>query len=114
MAKRAVKKSEPFSAGSYEVEGRLFSTRAAAEAYCKAQRIAAFKIGLVALPFDPIRLSVKDGWTLRAFFDGPSPMLIFESLGDHHAFSVKMSDLVDLVTSVKARVRELAKAGELL
>lgn len=114
MAKRAAKKSEPFSAGMYVVEGRLFSTRVAAEAYCKAQRIPAFKIGLAPRDLDPLKLSVKDGWTLRVFFDGPAPMLIFESLDDAHAFTVRMSDLTDLVSSVKARARELAKGGELL
>ena len=114
MAKRVSKKSEPFSAGMYVVEGRLFSTRGAAEAYCKAQRIPAFKIGLASGALDPVKLSVRDGWTLRVFLDGPAPVLIFEHVEGVHAFTVRMSDLVDLVSSVKARVRELAKGGELL
>ena len=115
MAKR-VKKAEPFSAGMYSVEGRLFGTRAAAAAYCKAQRVPAYKIGLVAAPkvSDAVKLSVGDLWSLRVFFDGPSPMMIFEHADDVHAFSVRMDDLADLVSTVKARVRELAQAGELL
>ena len=115
MAKRA-KKVEPFSAGMFTVEGRLFGTRAAAQAYCKAQRVPAYKIGLCPKPAiaDAVKLSVGDNWSLRVFFDGQSPMMIFEHADDVHAFSVSMDDLVDLVSSVKARVRELAQAGELL
>lgn len=113
MAKRA-KRVEPFSAGMYVVEGRLFSTRDAASAYCKAQRIPVYKIGLAPALSDPLKLSVADGWTLRTFFDGPAPMLIFEHQEGVHAFTVTMDALVDLMGAVRARVRELAQAGELL
>lgn len=122
MAKRT-KKSEPsFSAGMFTVEGRLFSSRAAAQAYCTAQRISAYKIGLCPVPkcLDALKLSVRENWSLRVLFDAVDasgsrePVLIFEHAEDAHAFTVRMSDLVDLVSTVKARVRELAKAGELL
>ena len=122
MAKRAAKKSEPFSAGMFSVEGRLFASRAAALAYCKAQRISAFKIGLCPAPkcLDALKLSVRESWTLRVLFDAvdaagsSDPVLIFEHASEAHAFTVRMSDLVDLVSAVKARVRELSRAGELL
>lgn len=113
MAKRVAKKSEPFSAGCYTVEGRLFSTRPEAEEYCRKQRIPAFKIGLAPpLPDDVIKLSVAESWSLRVLFADADPILVFEHASDLRAFRVRMSDLADLVSSVKARVRELAKAGE--
>lgn len=122
MAKRAAKKSEPFSAGMFSVEGRLFSSRAEALAYCKAQRIPAFKVALVPPPrvdLDALKLSVRENWTLRVLFSGDDvsgssdPVLIFEHATEAHAFTVKMVDLVDLAVVVRARVRELAKSGEL-
>ena len=116
MAKRS-KKSEPFSAGMFSVEGRLFSSRAEALAYCKAQRIAAFKIGLVpppAVDLDPVKLSLREDWTLRVFYGAADPVLILEHAQEPQAFKVRMSALVELVSSVKARVRELAKSGDSL
>lgn len=122
MAKRAVKKSEPFSAGMFTVEGRLFASRAAAEAYAKAERIPVYKVGMCPPPkcLDALKLSVRESWSMRVLFDAldasgsSDPVLIFEHAGDAHAFTVRMSDLVDLVSTVKARVRELSKQGALL
>lgn len=121
MSKRASKAAAaqvPFSNGLYSVEGRLFRTRAEAADYCKANRIPAWKIGLhpptsvvQAGDLDPVKLSLNPGWTLRVFFDGPVPLLLLEHAEAAHAFSVPMSDLVDLVSSVKARIRELAKVS---
>lgn len=116
MAKRA-KRPEPFGAGMYEVDGRLFSTRDAASAYCKANRISAYKIGLCPPPkvdLDVLKLSVREDWTLRTVFHGNAAMMLFEHADKTHGFTVPLSALVDLVSTVKARVRELAQAGELL
>lgn len=117
MSKRVKAAKPDFAGGLYTgmfcVEGRLFRLRADAVAYCKAQRLPAWKIGTVPpLPgeADPVKLSAGEGWRLRSYFDGPEPILIFEHANGVHAFAVPMADLVDLVTSVKARIRELAKA----
>lgn len=114
MAKRRVVKDEPFSGSSYVVEGRLFRTRAEAIAYCKVERISVYKIGLAPPVDDAIKLSVGRSWSLRVFYGGDDPVLIFGSNNEVQAFTVRMSDLAELVLSVKARVRELAKSGELL
>lgn len=116
-AKRSSRKPEAsLSAGLFSVHGRLFQSRAEALAYCKAQRIPVFKVGIVPPPadFDPVKLSLRDEWSLRVFFNGSDPVLIFEHASETQAFKVRMFDLIDVVTSVKARVRELAKQGELL
>lgn len=116
MAKRR-RKSEPVSAEMYSVEGRLFRSRAEALAYCKDQRISTYRIESVpplAADLDPLKLSVRENWTLRVLFDdGADPVLLFEHAKAAHVFSVRMSDLVDLASTVKARVRELAKRSEL-
>lgn len=97
----------------FVVEGRVFSTRDAALAYCKAARISAYKVEM--LDFDPVKLSVSDAWRLNVHFPGPDPVMLFSSPdGDLMSFTVKMSELVDLVSTVKARVRELARQGALL
>lgn len=119
MAKSKAKpaKSEPFSAGMYSVAGRLFRTRAEALSYCEAHRIPAFRVELVppaaADLLDPVKLSVREGWRLRVFLDGPEPVLIVEHAEAAQAFKVRFGDLVDLVALVRARVRELAREGEL-
>lgn len=116
MAKSADKKSEPFSAGMYAVEGGLFRSRADALAYCKAARVPTFKIRLVppvAADLDPVRLSLREEWSLRFFCGSDDPVLILEHESKAQAFKVRMSDLVELVSTVKARVRELSKAGKL-
>lgn len=116
MAKRR-RKSEPVSAEMYSVEGRLFRSRAGALAYCKDQRISTYRIeslSPLAVDFDPVKLSLRENWTLRVLFDdGADPVLLFEHAKAAQVFSVRMSDLVDLVSTVKARVRELAKRSEL-
>ena len=114
MSKRRVVKEEPFLASSYVVEGRLFRTRAEALAYCKAERISAYKIGLAPPVDDALKLSVREDWKLSVFYGGADPVLILRHSTDAQAFQVRMSDLADLVSSVKARVRELARGGELL
>lgn len=117
MAKRSQKKAE-FSAGMFSVEGRLFTSRAEALAYCKANRISAYKIGLCPHPagvdLDVLKLSVREDWRLRALFHGDAALLIFEHATKSYAFTVPLDALVDLVSTVKARVRELAREGELL
>lgn len=115
MAKRR-RKSEPVSSDLHSVEGRLFWSRAEALAYCKDQRISTYRIESVPplAALDPLKLSVRENWTLRVLFDdGADPLLLFEHAKAAHVFSVRMSDLVDLASTVKARVRELAKRSEL-
>jgi len=107
------------SAGMFAVDGRLFSTRAEALAFCRARQRPAYRISLVpplGLDVDPLKLSLRPNWSVRAFFPGSAePVLVFEHEGEPpHAFSVRMVDLVDLVSSVKSRVRELSRAGALL
>lgn len=114
MAKRKSVKEEPFLASSYVVEGRLFRTRAEALAYCKAERVSVYKIGLCPPVDDALKLSVGKDWSLRVFYGGDDPVLVLRHASEAQAFSVKMSDLADLVSTVKARVRELARSGELL
>lgn len=113
MSKRKSTADVPVPTSSYVVEGRIFRTRPEAIEYCKANRIPAWKIGLCPTrdELDPIKLSTAPGWRMRSFFDGPAPMLVFEHEATAHAFSVSMSDLTDLVSAVKARIRELAKVS---
>jgi len=117
MAKRSAKKAE-FSAGMFTVEGRLFSSRAEAVAYCKVNRISAYKIGLCPHPagidLDVLKLSVREDWRLRVLFHGDASLMMFEHATKSYAFTVPLSALVELVSTVKARVRELAREGELL
>lgn len=112
MAKRRTK-SEPFSAGLYSVEGRLFRTRDDAVSYCKAERIPLWKVGLAPFPsgvdLDPIKLSLAESWTLCVLFDDGDPVILLEHATTAHAFTVRMSDLFSLVSSVRARVRELSR-----
>lgn len=114
MAKRRSSKEEPFLASSYVVEGRMFRTRAEAVAYCKSERISVYKIGICPPVDDALKLSVGKAWSLRVFYGGDDPVLIFGHENEVQAFAVRMSDLADLVSGVKARVRELARVGELL
>lgn len=116
LSKRKTK-SERFSAGMFSVEGRLFSSRADALAYCKAERISALRLLPCSPPkvdMDVLKLSVREDWTLRVLFHGDASLMVFEHAATAHAFCVPLSALVDLVSTVKARVRELARAGELL
>lgn len=117
-AKRSRKADASFSAGLYSVHGRFFRSRAEALAYCKVTRIPAFKVQLVPPPagveLDPVKLSVREEWSLRVLFNAADPVLIFEHASDAHAFKVRMSDLIDIASAVKARLRELAREGELL
>lgn len=112
MAKRSSKR-EPFSAGLYSVAGRLFRTRAEALAYAKAERLPSWNVGLAPPPpgvdLDPIKLSVSEHWTLRVLFDDGDPVIVFEHAAEAHALRVRMSDLADLVSAFKARVRELSR-----
>lgn len=113
MAKRSSKKSEPYSAGLYSVSGRLFRSRADALAYCKTERIPSWNVGLAPPPpgvdLDPIKLSLAQHWTLRVLFDDGDPVVIFTHAAEAHAVTVRMSDLADLVSAFKARVRELSR-----
>lgn len=120
---KAVKRSgkpsaaSSFSAGMFTVEGRLFSSRAHALAYCKAERIPIYKIGICPPPkveIDPVKLSLREDWSLRVLFVAADPVLIFEHASEAQAFKVRMSSLVELVSTVKARIRELAREGDLL
>lgn len=108
--------NDPFPTGLYSVEGRLFRTRDEAVSYCKAERIPVWKVGLApplpGVDLDPIKLSLRESWTLRVLFDDGEPVIVFSHAAEAHAFSVRMSDVADLVSAFKARVRELAKRGE--
>ena len=115
MAKRA-KRPEPFGPACTKLRAGSFQ-RDAALAYCRANRISAYKIGLCPPPkvdLDVLKLSVREDWTLRTVFHGNAAMVIFEHADKAQGFTVPLSALVDLVSTVKARVRELAQAGELL
>lgn len=112
MAKRSSKR-EPFSAGLYSVAGRLFRTRDEAVSYCKAERLPSWHIGLAPPPpgvdLDPIKLSLAESWTLRVLFDDGDPVVIFTHAAEAHALKVRMSDLADLVSAFKSRVREISR-----
>jgi len=116
MSSSRRRKASPALASFVTVEGRVFSSRAEAVAYCKVQRLSIAKIEPVSkvFPTDPVKLSLGSEWRLRLFFNSSDPVLICEHAAGVHAFTVRMSDLVDLVSTIKARVRELSKAGALL
>ena len=114
VKRRSRKPEASFSAGLYSVHGRLFSSRDEAVEYCKAERIPRFKIGLVpppAVDLDPVKLSLREEWSLRVFLNSADPVLIFEHASETQAFKVRLFDLIDVATAVRSRMRELAKQG---
>lgn len=112
---KSVKRRKPASSVGtmFCVAGRVFSSRDEAVAYCKAQRISVVRIEMVSI--EASKLVAGEAVQLRVYFAGAEPVLLLSSVsGEVVSYPVRMSDLVDVVSSVKARSREVARAGALV
>lgn len=102
------KSSSKAKPSMFSVSGRLFLTRDAALAYCKANRIPAWRMEPCPFIIDTAKVALAEDWRLSVFFEGSLVVLICSNADRSHAFKVRFTDLVELSSAVKVRSRKLS------